>query len=909
MRAELTGLLDAGATLLTPNRRLALHLKRDYDAMQLASGRNAWPTADILPWNAWIERCYEDLLHSPRAGEVPSLLGPAQEQALWEEVIRGSDIADVLLAPAAAAAQCREGWRLVHAWRLRTRLRDTETNEDGRAFLDWIERYERLCARGRQVDAARLPDVVAPLFADAAVRKSGVLMTCGFDVMSPQQRECLAAVAASGVKVDSVETGRQEARVARIGFVSVREEIQACARWARARLEKNPGARIGVVVPEFAKRRELVRRQFSAIMQLDYALPGAARAAPPFNISLGIALSDYPIVHDALLMLELAGREIEFARASRLIRSPFLDAAETELAARARVDAELRRRAPPSLSLDSLLRLMAAPNAPRAGVLLQRLTQLADYRRSDLFGTKLPSEWAKAMSQALSLCGFPGERGLDSGEYQTLKKWHDVVAEFATLDRVAGRMGYGQARSRLSRMAADAVFQPEAADVPIQILGVLESNHLQFDHLWVTGLTEEAWPIPLRPNPFVPMRLQREAGIPDADAAASLELDRRITRSWLGAAAEVVMSYSLREDEREIEPSPLIADLSEMPEAALDLPRFVTLRDAINLAAHVESVADHQAPALPLSNVHDGGTRVFQDQAACPFRAFAHHRLGAVGLENPQPGLDARDRGTLLHAVLAAAWKDIESKARLDNLAEAEIDALLHACAVEAIARVNRRRGEALPERFAALEKARLIALAKSWLAFERSRGDFSVVRIEQKHPMTFGGVAVNVTLDRMDELAQGGHAIIDYKTGDASVSGWLGPRPDEPQVPLYALGSGEDIAATAFAIVKAGAAEFHGIARANGLLPGVKIISEQKAVAAKDYSDWESLLNGWRLELDQLGRGFSTGDARVDPKRGDVTCNHCDLHALCRISERGAPFPRPSPTGGEGDFEEEGEW
>ena len=104
MRAELTDLLDAGATLLTPNRRLALHLKRDYDAMQLASGRSVWPTADILPWNAWIERCYEDVLHSPRAGELPSLLGPAQEQALWEEVIRGSDIADALLAPAAAAA-------------------------------------------------------------------------------------------------------------------------------------------------------------------------------------------------------------------------------------------------------------------------------------------------------------------------------------------------------------------------------------------------------------------------------------------------------------------------------------------------------------------------------------------------------------------------------------------------------------------------------------------------------------------------------------------------------------------------------------------------------------------------------------------------------------------------------------
>jgi RecB family exonuclease len=152
---------------------------------------------------------------------------------------------------------------------------------------------------------------------------------------------------------------------------------------------------------------------------------------------------------------------------------------------------------------------------------------------------------------------------------------------------------------------------------------------------------------------------------------------------------------------------------------------------------------------------------------------------------------------------------------------------------------------------------------------------------------MEFGGVTVNVTLDRMDELAEGGHAIIDYKTGNASVSKWLGPRPDEPQVPLYAMGSGEDIAAAAFAIVKAGAAEFRGIARANGLLPGVKTIAEQKAIAAKDYPDWASLLNGWRLELDELGRGFAGGDARVDPKRQGLTCKYCDLSALCRVSER----------------------
>ena len=57
----------------------------------------------------------------------------------------------------------------------------------------------------------------------------------------------------------------------------------------------------------------------------------------------------------------------------------------------------------------------------------------------------------------------------------------------------------------------------------------------EFDHLWVMGLSVDAWPLAARPNPFLPLALQREAGIPESSAQASLELDRRITQGWLAA--------------------------------------------------------------------------------------------------------------------------------------------------------------------------------------------------------------------------------------------------------------------------------------------------------------------------------------------------------------------------------------
>jgi RecB family exonuclease len=144
------------------------------------------------------------------------------------------------------------------------------------------------------------------------------------------------------------------------------------------------------------------------------------------------------------------------------------------------------------------------------------------------------------------------------------------------------------------------------------------------------------------------------------------------------------------------------------------------------------------------------------------------------------------------------------------------------------------------------------------------------------------------VKLDRMDRLTAGGCAVIDYKTGEARVGAWLGARPDEPQLPMYALGSGEDIAAVAFARVKPGDNAFKGLARGENLLPGTTLVSKDRSRLAAGYADWSQLREGWRRELDALGRAFAAGDARLDPKNGLATCAGCAERLVCRVTELG---------------------
>ena len=880
MRQDLAQQIEAGCAVVTPNRRLAARLTHEYDARQAAAGKSAWPTADILPFTAFVERAYRDALYARDAAGLPVLLAPAQEQALWESVVRESDAGDALLAIPETAAVAREAWRLAHAWRLTARIGAFPLNDDGKAFRQWAQRYEAATRRAHKTDSACLADVTAPLLARPEIRKPRSLVHYGFDLVLPQQQALFDALAAAGCDVTGAGPEPGGGGRLRLACTDSADEIRRAAAWARARLEANGAARIGIVVPELAKHRSAIRRAISAVMEPAYALPGSRHDTLPFNISLGDPLASYPLVNAAFLALELAGREIDFERASRLIRSPFIAGGTSELARRARLDARLRKRAEPAVTLERLLALMARPDAG-CPVLAQRLAALAEFRKARLFGGQPPSAWARAISEALALVGFPGERGLDSTEFQTLAKWHEVLTDFAALDSVVPRTGYADAVARLRRMAADAVFQPETPDVPIQVLGELEATGMQFDHLWVMGLSDDAWPRAPRPNPFLPVELQRAAGLPQGSAAGMLELTRRLTGEWLSCAGEVVLSFPQREEDREFEPSPLILDVPGRP---LALPGYASYRDAVHRLRAIERCADVKAPALRETAVR-GGASVLRDQSACPFRALALHRLDAQKLEAPHAGLNAMERGTLVHRTLARVWAQLKTRDALDATPQAELESLLARAAEDAVSSKRRERPTVLAGRFAEIEQRRLARHALEWLAVEKRRGAFTVLATEDERRIETGGLALETRLDRVDQTDDGRRIVIDYKTGKAAPGDMLGERPDEPQLPLYLTGAELDAAAAAFAQVRAGDMRFAGLARDPDLLPGVRTLPDGKLKQAA--ASWAQQVEAWRAAVARIAAGFAAGDAEVAPKRYPHTCRLCDVKPFCRIYER----------------------
>lgn len=919
-QAALAELIAVGATVVTPNRRLAREIKRLFDARQLAAGRAVWPAADVLPWDAWLVRCY---LEIEPARMPPVLLTEMQAQVHWEQVTAEVRNSRPMLHLASLAAIAADAWNVAHEYGDIAQLARSAGNEDHQAFAGWAREFGRRLRARQSISRAELPGVLAQALSRGDWTPPRRLVCAGFDQSVGAQQRLIEALRSADCTVLDAPSEPEPhlATPIRMACPDLAYQWRLVATWASARLKAAPQARIGIVVPDLGAQRDaLVHALVDALAPHLRVLPDSA-APRPFNVSLGRPLSQVPLVDTALTLFDLLCEPLPIMRIGSLLRSPFIagggpDGAES--ARRARLDRALRTDGHWAVDLERLRRAAGrldacgdpqADSAPQLGAALarieRRLAPLRGRRQSLL-------TWIALLFDVLNDAGFPG-RALDSVEYQSHSRWRELLASLASLDAQLGAVRLDEVVARLRRTAADTPFQAESDDVPVQVLGVLEAAHLQFDHLWVANLSDDCWPPEATPNPLLPPALQRAWQVPGAAADLALASARLRMHDWRANAGELVYSHAEVKGDRPAMPSPLIAQVplraaDTLVEALVPLPAQWLASGAVPVP-----IVDQQAPRLELQQAAQmrGGTRVFADQSACAFRAFGLHRLHAASLPIPVPGLDAPTRGRLLHAALAAFWRGLSSQTALRALDTAALHARVVTSASESLDALAARQPHLLGPQLRALEHERLLRAIHAWLEVEDARPPFTVLTVETEGELSVSGLQVTVRPDRVDRLADGSLAIIDYKTGKVSAAAWLDARPDEPQLPLYAsafaqgamLGGVQRVGSLAFAQLRPGDTRAIAVAAADGLLPDARVIGDDEVVIARP--GWSGLMHDWQDALQRLARSFIDGDAAVAPKDLAKSCRYCDLPLLCRRDERASLAARlaaDEPSGGVDD-------
>lgn len=890
MDRELLAALADGAAAVTAGAHLARSLRQAYDARQQELGRQLWPEPRIIPWEEWLAEQWMALL--PAMENSAYLATGAQILALWRRQI-GDDagLDTAALAPQAAAA-----WDQSRAWHVAPAGGTAECD----AFALWAAGMEQELRRRRWITTAQLPDRLRELLASGKLApwETGAIIPFGFAPLTPQQAEFFAAWRAAGGEVHRLtEPGEPAPRAAarQAAFGSEAAETEAAAAWARRQLEAGR-RRIGIVVLDLARRRQALERAFTLALEPAAWLPDGPGGPAPFHITLGPPLAEQPAIAAALRLLRLLppGAALPVAAAEAVLRSPYLAGADAERSARGRAVAVLTETRQLDLTLGAVIR---AASAAKADLLAQHLRQMRAAAAA-WPARQSPGAWAESFSAALAAGGWPGAE-LDSAEHQAVVRWNDLLDEFSGVAAVVPPLSANQAVEQLAALAAAQAFQPQAPAAPVEILSPEATPGLRFDAVWMLGAHAAAWPPPASLNPWLPAAAQRAAGLPRISPDAARDWAKAVTDRLCAGVQEAVFSFAPPDGAVAILPSSLVRDLPALGDAAEPAwPAGVP-------AAAQEPLPDKPAPMPAPENGEPvaGGAAVFTDQSLCPFRAFAHHRLHASGLDSPAPGLDAAARGQLLHLALyrifpdladAEGWVTVPDAAACRRLAAAAA-----AQAVQDVAQLPAMAALRAPA-FAALETERLAATVAEWLVeVEAVRGRFAVSRAEEQKVGEVAGLAIRWRADRVDRLPDvgGGEtiAILDFKSsGQHGRGDWAGERPKNLQLPLYAQFVAPPPAALAFAVVQPGNMKFAGAAASDDLLPGCK---------AGD-TPWAEQLAAWRQVLESLAAEFLAGYAAVAPQPG--ACDHCDLPPLCRIGELGgAPemdeASEESEAGGDG--------
>ncbi|WP_323013451.1 double-strand break repair protein AddB [Devosia sp.] len=536
------------------------------------------------------------------------------------------------------------------------------------------------------------------------------------------------------------------------------EEARAVALAARQALSE--GHSVGIVTPD----RNLARRIAAELRRFAVVIDDAA-GAPLFQSAAGrmlreilaLADSDHAPVNLMALLRNRACRfgleRADIARLTDLIElgllrgqrpNPGLGGLHTLLGAN--VDGTTpypARRLSPEEGRDianlferiegalaPLRQLLAAPAITAsllAGGLMDALEKIID--GTDLPGRSELADWAREL-EGLSAEGHSfAPTGLDSV--------------------LAALMAGFQTRTRDERRD------------DIAIWGQLEARLQHRDLMILSGLNEDKWPEAADPGPWLSRGMRLEAGLEPPERRQGLAAHD--FAQGLGNA-RVIVSYAERVGTSPATPSRLLQRLEAFAGREAVAGWEARGQAWIVAARRIDAVAAVAPAARPLPNppAHQRPRALsvteIETLMRSPYDIYAKHVLRLRPLDPLGEAPDARERGTIVHAIFSAfieAGHEVTASGALEQL--------------RALAREKFAGLEAIGER-RDIWLRRFETAARQFLDFERTRDDRvsrrhaeidGEWRLHLKEPFTLRGRA-----DRVDELRDGTLEILDFKTG-----------------------------------------------------------------------------------------------------------------------------------------------
>jgi len=315
---------------------------------------------------------------------------------------------------------------------------------------------------------------------------------------------------------------------------------------------------------------------------------------------------------------------------------------------------------------------------------------------------------------------------------------------------------------------ADRVVRRPQREARLRIFGPLEARLTVSDRVILGGLVEGVWPPAPRTDPWLnrPMRHQLGLDLPERRIGLSAhDFDQLL------GAPEVILAYALKVGgapavaSRFLHRIEAVAGESRWNDARARGERYLAFAEALDRPAATRPVPQPQPKPPRAARPLRMSVTEIEDWLRDPYTIFARRILELRPLDPVDMPLSVADRGSAIHAAIG------DFAQRYATELPADVAATLRRIGEQHFAPLMDR-----PEA-RALWWPRFLRIA-SWLAgWEHGRRQAAsrvIAEIRGSMPIGLDGertFVLSARADRIEELAGGGYAILDYKTGSPPTS------------------------------------------------------------------------------------------------------------------------------------------
>jgi ATP-dependent helicase/nuclease subunit B len=862
--------------VIVPHQRLAHQVWHRQRLAALAANRPAWEPVRLRTLTAWWSELFQGLWSEH------TLAPPLVRLGLWGQALKG--------APPPPGPTPKLSWAQTlddaHTLLCRYGLPTLKPGPDDGPLVAWRRRVSRIYAdllrQGDWLSPGQLPPRLTAALRDGKISLPPQILVVGLETPAPMEENWLQELSRrTRVGHLQVRGDPQNIRQARVLPDSTQE-----LHWVAAQLlelahrDDMPLHRLAVTAMSIETLAPHLRRVLAELLG-----PPETQAGWAYNFSRGPTLGEIPLLAAAFLPLQfIAGGQRRQALVSLLL-SPYYGAAADQAHRLARWDRIFREQGVDQ-GWDRLRQAVQNP-PPEAPDFLTRLDRAWE-------ALNLPAapaaQWRRGLEAAWRELRFP--RGLTDTEPEAWTRLTGLLREIETaLGSEPLSPGEFMEWLKLGARRIDLP-GPGIQTAGIQVLGLLEMRGLDFDHVFCLGMNSGTLPAPPRPLPLLAPGEKRLVlgGTYQSQHHFAAELFANL----LGTAPRLTLTRPRLVDQEERVGTPLYLGAWEPADlAVLSVPHPAWLRaPAVQASFNAPAVPVLPAPPLPFPWPLPAKLSLSQVSAAlgCPCRFLLDVLLKIRELPEIEGGLDPRDRGQLLHRVLAdftasygevlrreGAWDPHRAREMLREAGRRVLAPLsfdLHWHAEE-----ERWLGEdGLLWEWLSREEERF-AQGWRWLGAEAAFQDLQ----GRDWPFTLQG-----RIDRLDFHPETGELVVwDYKTGELPSAKQVLENQEEPQLSCYLLAvqEGRVPAVPAAAGLRAG---FIGL---KSLRTRHLKYEDFHATAQR----WQEVLAAFAGKVAARGARLAAGDFRPDPapapegnKRG--ACQYCPYTLICG----GRPAPAP---------------